>query len=673
MSPRNYFHAANSLLRRAVNLVPVFALSMAIFAGSAMADKLETAKLVSSDGAYADAFGSSVSISGDYAIVGAPNDDEASVINSGCAYIFKREAGSWVQKDKLLAPDRSNNDLFGFAVSISGDYAIVGKPFDDHTGTNYGSAYIYHRVGENWIQAAKLVALAGENASDGGPNDYFGNAVAIHGDYAIVGAPFDDDNGADSGSAYIYHRVGEGWSQVAKLLAPDGAAGDLFGYSVAITSDNAVVGAPRRDTSGNADRGAMYIFSRSGESWTTLGVSTDPAGAAGDEFGGSVAIDGNFALGGAQKYDADGGLTDAGSARLYENIGLWATFEHHILVPSERAASDYFGYSVSMSGDQVVVGSLKYQNSTGTVYLFQKSAADDSWPQIEKLIASDGPWGFGSAVAVSGQFVIVGAKQAEAAYIYEKSVSSNDFNGDRNADILWRNTSTGENYVWYLDGVTVLGGGVLPTVSVQDWKIVGVADFNNDGKPDILWRNISTGENYIWYLDGVTVMGGGSLPMVSGQSWKIVGVEDFNNDNKPDILWRNVSTGENYLWYLNGTEVTAGGALPMEPDQHWTIVGVADFNNDGKPDILWHNTSTGDNYVWHLDGVTVLGGGSLPPVADQNWTIVGVADFNTDGKPDILWRNTSTGENYIWYLDGVTVLGGGSLPPVADQTWTIVP
>ena len=248
-----------------------------------------------------------------------------------------------------------------------------------------------------------------------------------------------------------------------------------------------------------------------------------------------------------------------------------------------------------------------------------------------------------------------------------------DFNEDGKPDILWRNTSTGENYIWYLDGVTVLGGGSLPPVTDQNWKAVGAADFNNDGKPDVLWRNTSTGENYIWHLDGVTVMGGGSLPTVAEQNWKVVGVADFNNDGKPDVLWRNTSTGENYIWYLDGVTVMGGGSLPAVVDQNWKLVGVADFNINGDPDILWRNTSTGENYIWYMDGVTVLGGGSLPAVADQNWKLIGAVDFNLDGRPDVLWRHGTTGENYVWYLDGVTVMGGGSLPTVADQNWTIVP
>jgi hypothetical protein len=229
-------------------------------------------------------------------------------------------------------------------------------------------------------------------------------------------------------------------------------------------------------------------------------------------------------------------------------------------------------------------------------------------------------WSDGGAIA----HTITTPERGDSAYIanFTAALPSWDFNGDDKPDILWRNAATGDNYVWYLDGVTVPGGGSLPIVEDQNWKVVGVADFNNDGKPDILWRHEATGDNYIWYLDGVTVSGGASLPTVADQNWKVVGVADFNNDNKPDILWRYAATGDNYVWYLDGVTVSGGAGLPMVAEQNWNVVGVGDFNNDNNPDILWRNTGTGDNYVWYLDGVTVLGGGSMPTVADQNWTIV---------------------------------------------------
>ena len=389
--------------------------------GHAHADLTEQAKLIPGDGSYNDQFGKAVCISGDYAIVGAPYDDEGVISNSGCAYIFRRNLvdNTWTEVAKLMAPDRSHDDIFGFSVSIDGDYAIVGKPFDDHTGTDYGSAYVFHRIGDSWEQEAKLVA------EDGGTSDYFGNSVAIGGNYAIIGAPFDDDKGDDSGSAYIFERSGSAWSQVAKLLAGDGSAGDNFGSSVSISGDDALVGAPRYVYEGDSDAGAMYAFKGSGSTWIENGPLINPGGAAGDQFGWSVAVNGNFALGGAHSYDEGTGLANCGAARLFEEVtdtGIWGTITGNWLA-SDAEASDQFGESVSISDDYAVVGSLKYFNNAGTAYVFY-AEDHDNWLEFEKLVASDGSkWGFGSAVSLSGRYAIVGAwgdlNQAGSAYVYD--------------------------------------------------------------------------------------------------------------------------------------------------------------------------------------------------------------------------------------------------------------
>ena len=154
-------------------------------------------KITASDGARNDRFGYSVSISGDYAIVGADSDDDNGIF-SGSAYVFKRSGTSWTQEAKLLASDGATGDQFGFSVSISGDYAVVGAFADDDNGENSGSAYLFKRSGTSWTQEAKLLA------SDGAAGDQFGLSASISGDYAVVGAFADDDNGDRSGSAYLY-------------------------------------------------------------------------------------------------------------------------------------------------------------------------------------------------------------------------------------------------------------------------------------------------------------------------------------------------------------------------------------------------------------------------------------------------------------------------------------
>ncbi|MCK9516995.1 MAG: FG-GAP repeat protein [Ottowia sp.] len=217
-------------------------------------------KLVASDGAADDRFGYSVAISGDgtTAIIGSYQDDDLGD-QSGSAYIFTRSGSTWTQQAKLVPSDGAANDWFGFLVAISGDgnTTIVGAYQDDDNGSNSGSAYIFTKSGVTWTQQAKLVP------SDGAGGDLFGWSVAIsaYGNTAIVGSYLDNDLGSASGSVYVFTRSGVTWTEQAKLLASDGAANDNFGYSVTISGDGntAIVGS-RFDDDRGGNSGSAYIY-----------------------------------------------------------------------------------------------------------------------------------------------------------------------------------------------------------------------------------------------------------------------------------------------------------------------------------------------------------------------------------------------------------------------------
>jgi hypothetical protein len=206
-------------------------------------------KLTASDGAPGDQFGYSVAIAGEYAIVGASAPWKS---GTGSAYIFKREGTSWTEQQKLTASDGASGDGFGYSVAIAGEYAFAGAAGDD-SGT--GSAYIFKRDGTSWTQQQKLTA------SDGVAADAFGFSVSIDGDYAFAGAAGDDSG---TGSAYLFKRDGTSWTQQAKLTASDGAADDHFGFSVAVAGDYAIVGAEWDDDKG-ADSGSAYVCDILGE------------------------------------------------------------------------------------------------------------------------------------------------------------------------------------------------------------------------------------------------------------------------------------------------------------------------------------------------------------------------------------------------------------------------
>jgi FG-GAP repeat len=214
----------------------------------------QQAKLNAADGAEGDVFGISIALSGDTILVGADLNDEKAV-DAGAVYVFTRSGDNWVQQAKLTAMDGAETDIFGVRVALSGDTALISarRDDDDVMGVDAGSAYIFIRTDTTWKQQAKLTA------ADGAADDRFGRDVALAGDTAVIGAMFQDDKGENSGSAYVFTRSGNLWTQQAKLTAVDGAEGDVFGFSVALSGDTAVIGAARNDDNGN-EAGSAYIF-----------------------------------------------------------------------------------------------------------------------------------------------------------------------------------------------------------------------------------------------------------------------------------------------------------------------------------------------------------------------------------------------------------------------------
>ena len=269
-----------------------------------------------SDGNRSDQFGRSVAISAETAIVGAYGNDIGENSNQGSAYIFVRNGTTWTEQQRLLASDGGQGDEFGHSVAISGYTAIIGAHRADIGGvSDQGAAYIFAGNGTSWREEQKLTA------SDGGLNDNFGRAVAISGDTVIVDAwPY-------GGLGYIFVRSGTGWTEQQKLLPIDGAIYNLFAKSVAISGDTAIVGAPHAgvDLVGSrSSAGTAYVFVRSGTTWTAQPKLTATDGASHDGFGFSVAISGNTAIVGAPGVDRPGGRNEGA---VYVSPTLWLSID----------------------------------------------------------------------------------------------------------------------------------------------------------------------------------------------------------------------------------------------------------------------------------------------------------------------------------------------------------
>jgi len=360
----------------------------------------ESAKLLAADGAVNDSFGISVSLAGDTVVVGAHSDDDKGV-NSGSAYVFVKPAGGWTgtltQRAKLLAADGAPNDGFGYSVALAGDTVVVGVLGDDDKGSASGSAYVFVKPAGGWTgtltQSAKLLA------ADGAAGDQFGYSVAIAGDTVVVGANLDDDKGVNSGSAYVFVKPAGGWTgtltQSAKLLAADGAVNHGFGLSVAIAGDTVVVGDWLDDDKG-VNSGSAYVFVKPAGGWT--GTLTQSAkllaadGAPYDTFGRSVAIARDTVVVGAPAgSDQKGG---SGSAYVFvKPAGGWTgtLTQSAKLLAADGASFDFFGSSVAIVGHTAVVGAHG-DDDKGSAYVFVKPAGGwtGTLTQSAKLLAADG-------------------------------------------------------------------------------------------------------------------------------------------------------------------------------------------------------------------------------------------------------------------------------------------
>jgi len=382
---------------------------------------VQQAQLTASDGAAYDEFGCSVALSGDTAVVGAYVDTVGANANQGSAYVFVRSGTTWSQQAKLTALDGAANDYFGGSVAVSGDTAVVGA-YGDDVGANadQGSAYIFVRSGTTWSQQAKLTA------ADGAASDQFGWSVALSGDAAVVGARYDTVGANPSqGSAYIFVRSGTTWSQQAKLTAADGAVNDLFGCSVTISGDTAVVGARNDKVGANAYQGSAYVFVRSGTTWSQQAQLTAADGAANDDFGTSIALSGDTAVAGAD-CDTVGANAYQGSAYVFvRSTTTWS--QQAKLTAADGAANDYFGQSVAVSGGTAAVGAfgddVGASTEQGSAYAYARNGT--VWSQQQKLTASDGAASdrFGYSVALSGDTAVVGADGHDVGGIFDQGAA----------------------------------------------------------------------------------------------------------------------------------------------------------------------------------------------------------------------------------------------------------
>ncbi len=243
-----------------------------------------------------------------------------------------------------------------------------------------------------------------------------------------------------------------------------------------------------------------------------------------------------------------------------------------------------------------------------------------------------------------------------AAQTFTPHDVENDFNPDGKADIFWRNTVTGENRVYFMNGPTILDNQPLGTTANTNWIVAGVGDFNGDKGADIFWRNQITGMNRIDIMSGTSLVSSTEMSLHSSIDWEVSGVGDFNADGKDDILWMNNSTGEVRMTLLNGSSVISDNQISIV-GLDWKIQDTGDFDGDGKDDILWRNTNNGRVWMYLLDGSTILSSAHVA-YTDLSWNISGIGDLDGDGKDDIIWRNKNHGRVWTYLMNGLNIANG---------------
>jgi hypothetical protein len=447
--------------------------ALTIAAGFGLLDSVgaqcfEAQKLLANDGAEFDEFGLSVSVDANVAVVGAYHDDDAGE-QSGAAYVYRYNGSQWTQEQKLLASDGATGDIFGYDVSVSGNVVVVGAPYNDDVGSNSnsGSAYVYQYNGSTWVQEQKLLA------SDAALGDRFGWSVAVDGNVAIIGAPTGE-------GAYVF-RFGSQWLQETELSASDGANEDNFGHSVSLSGDVALIGAFRHDHGPGPDSGAAYLYRYNGAAWPEEAELLPNDGSADDQFGSSVSVDGDVAVVGAYRHAT--AAAASGSAYVYNYDGTsWVQKQE--LSASDGAASDYFGFSVSLDGNVAVIGAYHDDNGagarSGSAYLYRRDGTQ--WNFKQKLLASDSMAHdlFGFSVSVSGNIALVTAwgdddngMDAGSAYVLDLAGPVHTAVVPNQGPFAGNNLVTIAGHGFTSD-TTVLFGGVFAAVTTVDCTTLNV-------------------------------------------------------------------------------------------------------------------------------------------------------------------------------------------------------
>jgi hypothetical protein len=627
-------------------------------------------KLIGTGATGAAAQGRAVALSadGNTAIVGGQSDNGG----AGAAWIFTRSNGTWSQQGSKLVgsgagPGSPGGALQGWTVAISGDgnTAIVGGPFDSN---DVGAAWIFVRSGTTWSQqGSKLIG----SGATGKANQGWAVALSADGNTALMGGIVDNNS---IGAAWVFTRSGTTWTQQSKLVGTgsSGQGEQGFGVSLAADGNTAVVGGP----GDNAGAGAMWVFTRSGSTWTQQGSKLTGTGATGTgTLGGAVAVsaDGNTAAA-CGTHDS----SNMGACWVFaRGNGTWTEQGSKLVGTGAGGSLVYQGTSVALSGNGNVLieGGVEDASGTGAAWVFTR--AGQSWSQLgAKLVgtgvvpASAGA-GLGQSVSLStdGRTAMVGGwtnnNSEGATWVFtwpRVPQPIADFDGDAHSDIAVYNTASG---VWSTltstsgyGGATNIGWGGSGYTPVP-------GDYDGDGKTDLGVYQASSGNWYV--LLSSTNFTTAMAINAGGTGWDPEPA-DYDGDGRTDFVVYNRTTGQ---WYglKSSTNYTTSLSI-MYGGGSWFAV-PADYDGDGKTDIGVYEGNSG---TWSVLLSSTLYTTSLSQsVGGAGYTPV-PADFDGDGRADFavygylgtgLWYALLSSSNYTTTLS-VSWGGSGYTPVKGD-------
>lgn len=608
------------------------------------------------------AFGTTVSVSGDRLVIGAPGFDGPGK-DSGVVYAYRHDGAAWMLESLIESPEAAAGDMFGSVVSLSGEAFVAGAPGSDTAATDGGRGYVFRHDGTSFALEATLSPVT-LSAGDG-----LGYAASMDGEVLAIGAPFDDIPAPDSGAAYAYRFDGTNWNLEARMSQPHPVAGDHFGCALSVRGDVAMVGADGRDFE-RADSGGAFICRFNGSEWFQdfdLGPSDHDVA---DHAGSAVAAGDVFGFVGAPS-DNDGG-EDAGSVFVWQITATQRWAEHSKLTATTDGVGEEFGQSVDIDGDVAIVGANGDRDmgmDAGAAFIWERSG--DIWVERQKIHAWAGAPGdhVGLRVGIDGEFAIVSAHYDDEAFL-----------------------DAGAAYVFYRQGDSWVPFQKLIASDAQKRDSFGVsvaidgdvivvgAEREDDG-------GTSAGAVYVFRLEGTEWVEEAKLlasnPQPRAELGRAVGVSGdviVAGAHLEDHETAGVDAGVVYVWRYDGTAWVPEARLTSddgESDDRFgrrlSISGDAFAVGTHRDDDA--GNQSGSAYVIRWDGISWAQEAKLTPADHESNDFFGF-DVSIDADTVLVGSRYddeepagfNSGSAYVFTFDGASWIERAKLI-ASDGAW----